>query len=723
MTEGRKSLFGVLIFSALLFAVAFGIVSYRQTNPEWKTYQLRGVTLGIELLNHELRKEEDVEKRKSIQARIRELQNFEPRIIETKPFSGKLPVEYCMTCHFGIEDTSPSHPNSVFGCVVCHGGTGTDLSVRGAHRNLIGGANPSRLDLAMQSCGGGSLALGMCHSDKASPILDRVRNTPRSIMATNAGIIGILRFQWGVTNMGEGRFGVKSVSDGKHSLEEIGPEHGKDGTIRLAESHFRKFCSACHLWGKQPEEKMGRLEGCAACHADYDHTGRYQGGDPTVNRYEPGHAAYHSITSKIPDDRCRACHNRSARIGLNYHGEMESEQYGTPFMNGFYNDQTLSDERFVLNLVPDIHFEKKMGCIDCHTSQETMGDGKIYTRMKDQLEIKCEDCHGGYNQPPKEVKVDLSDPLTVALVRSSRIVNITEQDQILTTSKGRPLPHIRRTEKGLILTGKLSGKESRVKVVTGDKKGHNIKGHERLECDSCHSAWSPQCYGCHQILNLGKEGKDHLTGKTSRGAWAEGRSFFRFEKNILGINSKGRVGILVPGCQVWNTVVNDKGKVEVPYNSIIMPLKNGMNSIAIGPTHPHTTRKEVPRCVDCHLDSKSLGLGEGRISWNPTDKSVKASPIYDSLGSGLQIRFPLDGVVDDHGVQKQGSSHELSRGFNEQELKRIVGIAPCLPCHDRYDDPVWTKPGPYKKTPLCDGPPPTLSYRERLKATGHENLE
>ncbi len=26
---------------------------------------------------------------------------------------------------------------------------------------------------------------------------------------------------------------------------------------------------------------------------------------------------------------------------------------------------------------------------------------------------------------------------------------------------------------------------------------------------------------------------------------------------------------------------------------------------------------------------------------------------------------------------------------------------PAWPCHDRYDDPVWTKPGPYKETPAC----------------------
>ncbi|MDR3604373.1 MAG: cytochrome c3 family protein, partial [Syntrophaceae bacterium] len=491
----------------LIFVSALIIISYRQRNPEWKKYQLKGVSLAISLLDDELAREPTVEKQRTFKTRIMELKNIKPRIIETSPFSGKAPSEFCLTCHFGIEDTSESHPNSVFGCVICHGGVGSDLTVKGAHRGLIGGANPARLDLASQSCGSGALGPGMCHADKLSPILDRVRNTPRSIMATNAGIIGILRFQWGVTNIGEERYAIKSVSDGKHELEEIGPDVTKDGDIHLAESHFRKFCSTCHLWGKQPEEKMGRLDGCAACHAIYDRTGRYHGGDPTVNRYETGHASYHSINTKISDERCRACHNRSARTGLNYHGEMESEQYGTPFMNGFYNNRTLSDDRFVLNLVPDIHFEKKMGCVDCHTAQETMGDGKIYGRMKDQVEIRCEDCHGGYDKPPVSTTVDMDDQLTVALIHSSKFIKISEDDQILRTSKGRPLPHIRKTEKGFALTSKLTGKESPVKIITGDKYGHNIKGHERLECDACHSAWSPQCYGCHQILNLGIEGQ------------------------------------------------------------------------------------------------------------------------------------------------------------------------------------------------------------------------
>ncbi len=706
-------LVGALLGCFLIFVSALLITSYRQRNPEWKKYQLKGISLAISLLEEELASEPAVERQRAFKTRIVELKNLKPRVIETSPFSGKVSSEFCLTCHFGIEDTSESHPNSVFGCVICHGGVGSDLTVKGAHRGLIGGANPARLDLAPHSCGSGVLGPGMCHADKLSPILDRVRNTPRSIMATNAGIIGILRFQWGVSNLGEHRYAIKSISDGKNELQEIGPDFTKNGEVQLPESHFRKFCSTCHLWGKLPEEKMGRLDGCSACHAIYDQTGRYHGGDPTVNRYETGHAAYHSINTKIPDERCRACHNRSARTGLNYHGEMESEQYGTPFMNGFYNNSTLSDDRFVLNLVPDIHFEKKMGCVDCHTAQETMGDGKIYSRMKDQIEIRCEDCHGGYDKPPVSNTVDMDDPLTVALIRSSRFIKISGGVQILRTSRGRPLPHIRKTGKGFVLTSKLTGKESPIKVITGDKYGHNIKGHERLECDACHSAWSPQCYGCHQILNLGVEGRDHLTGKTSEGAWAEGRSFFRFEKNILGINSRGRVGVLVPGCQVWNTVVDQKGNVIKPYDSRIMPLRNGMNSVAIGPTHPHTTRKEVPRCVDCHLDSKSIGLSEGNISWDPGKRTVSVSPIYDSLGSGLRIKFPLDAIVDENGTEMQGSSHKLSRGFNKEEILRIIEIAPCLPCHDRYDDPVWSKPGPYKKTPLCLKPPLSSNGQER----------
>ena len=56
--------------------------------------------------------------------------------------------------------------------------------------------------------------------------------------------------------------------------------------------------------------------------------------------------------------------------------------------------------------------------------------------------------------------------------------------------------------------------------------------------------------------------------------------------------------------------------------------------------------------------------------------------------------------MDASGRILQGTSHTLSRGFNGEEIRKIVAIAPCLACHDRYDDR-WEKPGPYVETPTC----------------------
>ncbi len=345
-----------------------------------------------------------------------------------------------------------------------------------------------------------------------------------------------------------------------------------------------------------------------------------------------------------------------------------------------------------------------------------MGDGRIHGHMDDQIEIRCEDCHGTDSQPPQTIGVQRNDPLVQTLIRSSPLVKAVDGDEIVITSKGRPLPHVRKTPRGLCLTSKLTGKEHPVTVVTGKKDAHGIKGHARLECDSCHSAWSPQCYGCHQVLDFGREGLDHLSQRTTPGRWAESRSYFRHARNIMGINSRGRVGILVPGCQVWNTVVDAAGEIVQPYVSLIMPLKNGLNSVAVGPVHPHTTVIQVPRCVDCHLDPKAMGLGEGRLRLTLGQDHLLFLPAYDSSASGLKIDFPPEAVVDTEGRQLRSTSHKLSRPFSLAEIRKITAIAPCLPCHDRYDDPIRQKPVPYAMAEPCrralDAPAPQDSMVE-----------
>ena len=43
--------------------------------------------------------------------------------------------------------------------------------------------------------------------------------------------------------------------------------------------------------------------------------------------------------------------------------------------------------------MPDIHQQRGLDCIDCHTSNEAMGDGVAHARKSEQLRVACEDCH------------------------------------------------------------------------------------------------------------------------------------------------------------------------------------------------------------------------------------------------------------------------------------------------------------------------------------------
>ncbi|MEK7785717.1 MAG: hypothetical protein AAB658_09925, partial [Chloroflexota bacterium] len=106
-----------LLLGALAVAVALGFAEWRQANPPWAAYQASP-----------------------------EIRVITPAISE-KP-------ELCLTCHYGIEEISKSHPVDVFGCVSCHGGDPLSLDEAVAHQSLHGpGGNPADLSVVEQSCG------------------------------------------------------------------------------------------------------------------------------------------------------------------------------------------------------------------------------------------------------------------------------------------------------------------------------------------------------------------------------------------------------------------------------------------------------------------------------------------------------------------------------------------------------------------------------------------
>ncbi len=152
---------------------------------------------------------------------------------------------------------------------------------------------------------------------------------------------------------------------------------------------MRKQCAQCHLWTEGVQRKADyRGTGCAACHMTYDIKGTSQSADPTIPKNRPGHPIRHELTKKVPVSTCATCHAGGNRIAPAFVGKMEQPGRYDVLAQDLEHGHTYS------NQVPDIHYERGMACIDCHTINEVHGDGNLYVKKNYQLEIRCETCHG-----------------------------------------------------------------------------------------------------------------------------------------------------------------------------------------------------------------------------------------------------------------------------------------------------------------------------------------
>jgi hypothetical protein len=544
----------------------------------------------------------------------------------------------CLTCHSGIEKM---HPELELSCVFCHRGDGDAKDKETAHQGFL--PNPSDLAVADQTC-------GKCHSEY-------VENVKKSLHSTSAGIISGARYLWAAQETKLALYGVREIEDGDGNIPE---EQGALGKLEqiptFSESgehiddYLRKECLRCHLW-EEGAQRDGdyRSSGCAACHVLYADDGLSKSQDPTIPKNEPGHPIKHRLTSKIPAERCVSCHNRGARIGTSFIGTMESDPYGTPWTAEGGKGPKLHG-KWYNHLLADVHYEKGMECIDCHTSQDLHGDGNIYSKKEQAVEIRCTDCHG-----------------SLALYSD------------LKTSQGNRLLHLKREDQKFVLTSKFDGKDHPVPQLKDLKDrdslsvAMSIASHlEKLECYACHATWTTQCYGCHVKREDRKKQYDWLAKEESVGKWTEGRSYLRWENPVLGINHREKVSPYLPGCQAIFTYLDQEGKT-VEHNKVFQTAA-GFSGISQNPVNPHTTRKKARGCEECHGSDKSLGLGTGT---------------YDPQRNKLPIDFEWERIVDEEGKQIQDTSHPGARPFNKEEMAKIKRVNTCIACHSEMDTDFW----------------------------------
>jgi len=393
----------------------------------------------------------------------KESRRLAPRAL-TPTLTGQ--VEYCLTCHADLQEISASHPVQTFGCVLCHGGERLALDANLAHSSLRGGKNPSDLAVVEASCGGAN-----CHSGTTQDQRDHIQRVMTSLQATYAGAIASLRYAFGAQPDLLARQGIYPVQapasqTDVHALTAFDPAHEQSPALQT----FGARCLTCHLSAQPPlGPAYARYSGCAACH-----TPLY--GQTPAPAGQPSNPPIHRLTIALPYSQCNTCHNRGNYDlrDMTFHPRTDQP---TDRLHDYYQP-----------IAQFTRCEWTLECIDCHTRQEAMGDGSLYSSKKESEYTRCSTCHGTLTELP--LTRTITDPNDLALRQAflNPVIDLKVGDTILVTAKGEPIWNARPLPDGTYeLFGKATGQRFVFRPVKGTQCQQNPDQQASQYCHACHS--------------------------------------------------------------------------------------------------------------------------------------------------------------------------------------------------------------------------------------------
>ena len=423
----------------------------------------------------------------------------------------------CDSCHALSQD---QHHQGA--CSACHQGKDNAADKSAAHTQLV--SFPAHPDLMSQNC-------APCHQEYVDKI-------PQTVHFTLNNSINLFRLAYGAEEK------LDKLSDVPQAPL---PETG----LQLADDLLRRRCFRCHPFYRGDEYPLTiHGLGCAACHLDYT----------------DGKLVSHEF-QKPSDKQCLSCHYGNY-VGFDYYGRFEHDfnnEYRTPYTTreDFFRPYGVEYHQ----LRPDVHQQKGLICIDCHTGRQL---------MLGEPGVRCGSCHS---------------------------LNEVKQNTSLAISQ---------TDNGFQLLGK-DGISRNLPLL---KHPAHFQQAKPIACQSCHAQWAYNDTEKHffridadeleKWFNLSVQGSfeteriienntdydkdvlpvvmsDKLTGETSPGLWIKGFVQRRWETVRLGYDTNGILTPLRPLLDYHLTWVNEEE--EVVFNSIIP--RPGTELLL--PYVPHTT--------------------------------------------------------------------------------------------------------------------------------------
>ena len=551
--------------------------------------------------------------------------------------------ETCLQCHQNTKGFSKYHNPELIGCSSCHLGNISATDKDESHKGMI--LIPGNLSNARETC-------AKCHSNE----LDRIEN---SLMTTNSGIVAVDKYVFGEADSLDYHYHIKNIKNSP------------------SDKHLRDLCANCHLGAEKKEfgeiNQLSRGGGCNACHLNYTEDAKNDLANYLASNKKVLPTFHPSTDVFITNEHCFGCHSRSSRISTNYEGWQETLLKETDIKDSL-GYKVMEDKRVYTYNEEDIHHTKGLLCIDCHSSHEVMGDGKKYSHAEQAVKIQCIDCH--YKEKPNTIPYDSLDNESL-LVFLHREYSHTDKQILVAKKDNHPLVNTFVDSLGdAFLISKKDGSIHELNPQSEICSRDNA--HKNVNCSTCHSSWTPRCIGCHNEFDKDEPRAFDLLEKTYvQGQWKEYVAEFSSSLPAMGVRE------------------NDDGKhIEPAIPGMIMTIDlSSYTEKIIGetilfhrlyaPNSPHTTSKDVRSCVSCHVNSATLGYGNGELNYN-IDNGIGTWDFKPEYELNPNDNLPEDAWVPFLKTVKDGvvnSTRSDFRPFTVDEQKQLLLVGACLQCH------------------------------------------